>query len=70
MAARHEVKNAALRYHLRHLDRRAIRQHFEHRFCAERMARDYLTIYEGLPAAGSRRLDSGVIRARSAEAAD
>jgi len=52
------------------LDRRAIRQHFEHRFCAERMARDYLTIYEGLPAARSRRLTSGVMRARSAEAAD
>jgi glycosyltransferase involved in cell wall biosynthesis len=52
------------------LDRRAIRQHFEHRFCAERMGRDYVTIYEGMPAAGSRRLDSGVMRARSAEAAD
>jgi glycosyltransferase involved in cell wall biosynthesis len=31
------------------LDRGAIRQHFEARFSAERMAHDYLTIYEGLP---------------------
>jgi glycosyltransferase involved in cell wall biosynthesis len=52
------------------LDRGAIRQHFEARFSAERMARDYLTIYEGLPASQSRGLGSGVMTTRRAEAAD
>jgi glycosyltransferase involved in cell wall biosynthesis len=52
------------------LDRGAIRQHFEARFSAERMARDYLTSYEGLPASQSRGLGSGVMTARRAEAAD
>jgi glycosyltransferase involved in cell wall biosynthesis len=32
------------------LDRRAIRRRFEQRFTAERMARDYLTLYRRLPA--------------------
>ena len=30
----------------KHLDRRAIRKHFEERFTAERMARDYLMLYQ------------------------
>ena len=32
------------------LDRHAIRRRFEERFTAERMARDYLALYQRLPA--------------------
>jgi glycosyltransferase involved in cell wall biosynthesis len=35
--------------HLDTLDRRKVRAVFEHRFTVERMARDYLAIYRGLP---------------------
>ena len=52
------------------LDRRAIRKRFEARFSAERMARDYLSIYEGLRGGRSRGLGSSVMRAPNAEAAD
>jgi hypothetical protein len=52
------------------LDRRAIRRHFEARFSAERMARNYLSIYEGLRGGESRGFGSGVMRAPNAEAAD
>lgn len=36
------------------LDRRAIRRRFEERFTAERMARDYVALYEQLPALRAR----------------
>jgi glycosyltransferase involved in cell wall biosynthesis len=52
------------------LDRRAIRQRFEVRFSAERMAGDYLSIYEGLRGGQSRGFGSGLMRTPRAEAAD
>jgi glycosyltransferase involved in cell wall biosynthesis len=52
------------------LDRRAIRRHFEARFSVERMARDYLMSYDGLPTAQSREHGSGAMTTRRAEAAD
>ena len=35
------------------LDRAGVRATFERRFTAERMARDYLAIYRGLPGVGT-----------------
>jgi glycosyltransferase involved in cell wall biosynthesis len=46
---------AAVR-HLPELDRRKVRAVFERRFTAERMARDYLAIYRGLPGVGADRM--------------
>jgi glycosyltransferase involved in cell wall biosynthesis len=38
----------------RALDRAGVRATFERRFTAERMARDYLAIYRGLPGVGTK----------------
>jgi len=41
----------------RQLDRRAIRQRFEERFTAERMARDYLTLYQQVLRGGTEAIE-------------
>jgi glycosyltransferase involved in cell wall biosynthesis len=44
-----DVAEAAAVKRLREIDRAKVRATFEQRFTAERMARDYLAIYRGLP---------------------
>lgn len=46
------------------LDRKKVRAVFEHRFTVERMAQDYVTIYESLPAVQT---DAAHLRRRHGE---
>ena len=43
------------------LDRRAIRKRFEERFTAERMARDYLTLYQRVLLGGTEAVEARVL---------
>jgi glycosyltransferase involved in cell wall biosynthesis len=43
------------------LDRRAIRKRFEERFTAERMARDYLTLYQRVLLGGTEAVEERVL---------
>ena len=52
------------------LDRRVIRQRFESRFTAERMARDYLTYYQLLLNGEAGMFEIGMEGAQRTEAAD